>query len=106
MAEAEPPLPEQSLQGAVDWKRVAKPPIKLPFKKIENLNYALEVAKGPPFKSVLVGIRRGQRCARCAHPPHARTRHEAALSGCAPRLAAARMCLTATRSSLWRSSGS
>ena len=42
--------------GAVDWRRVSKPPLKLPFKKIENLNYALELAQRPPLKAVIVGI--------------------------------------------------
>lgn len=46
----------EKLQGVVDWKRVAKPPVKLPFKKMENLNYALDVARQPPIKAVLVGI--------------------------------------------------
>lgn len=46
----------EKLQGQVEWKRVAKPPVKLPFKKMENLNYALDVARQPPIKAVLVGI--------------------------------------------------
>lgn len=46
----------EKLQGEVEWRRVAKPPVKLPFKKVENLNYALDVARQPPIKAVLVGI--------------------------------------------------
>jgi plastin-1 len=42
--------------GSVDWRRVAKPPFKLPFKRLENLNLALQLAKAPPFKLNLVGV--------------------------------------------------
>jgi plastin-1 len=42
--------------GCVDWRRVAKPPFKLPFKRLENLNLALQLAKAPPFKLNLVGV--------------------------------------------------
>ncbi len=40
----------------VDWARVAKPPFRLPFKQLENLNLALQLARGPPFHAVLVGV--------------------------------------------------
>ena len=42
--------------GAVDWRRVAKPPFKLPFRKLENLNLAVRTAAAPPFNAVLVGV--------------------------------------------------
>ena len=40
--------------GSVDWKRVNKPPFKLPFKKMENTAYVVEAAKD--MKLALVGI--------------------------------------------------
>ena len=41
--------------GVVEWGRVNKPPIKMVFKRIENLNYAVDLGKGP-FGFSLVGL--------------------------------------------------
>jgi plastin-1 len=40
--------------GVVNFKRVSKPPIKMPFKKVENCNYAVEIGKGWGFSLVNV----------------------------------------------------
>ena len=40
--------------GVVNFKRVSKPPIKMPFKKVENCNYAVEIGKGWGFSMVNV----------------------------------------------------
>jgi plastin-1 len=49
-------LLERLARGSVDWRRVAQPPFKLRFQRLENLNLAVELARGPPFNAVLVGI--------------------------------------------------
>jgi hypothetical protein len=41
--------------GVVDWARVNKPPFKMVFKKIENLNYAVALGLDP-FHFSLVGV--------------------------------------------------
>ena len=42
--------------GVVEWKRVNQAPVKLVFKRIENLNYAVDLALKPPFGFSLVGV--------------------------------------------------
>ena len=41
--------------GTVEWARVNRPPVKLVFKRIENLNYAIDLALGA-FRLSLVGV--------------------------------------------------
>jgi len=41
--------------GVVDWSKVNKPPFKMVFKKIENLNRAVDLGRGP-FGFSLVGV--------------------------------------------------
>ena len=41
--------------GVVEWGKVNKPPFKMVFKKLENLNYAVSLGRGP-FHFSLVGV--------------------------------------------------
>ena len=41
--------------GVVEWAKVNKPPLKMVFKKLENLNYAVGLGRGP-FAFSLVGV--------------------------------------------------
>lgn len=38
--------------GSVKWKHAYKPPIKIPFKKIENCNQAIKIGKDLRFSLV------------------------------------------------------
>ncbi|XP_074298705.1 fimbrin-5-like [Silene latifolia] len=40
--------------GSVNWKTATKPPIKMPFKKVENCNQVIDVGKGLNFSLVNV----------------------------------------------------
>ncbi|KAL9244314.1 hypothetical protein vseg_018101 [Gypsophila vaccaria] len=40
--------------GSVNWKKATKPPIKMPFKKVENCNQVIDVGKGLNFSLVNV----------------------------------------------------
>ncbi|XP_074272972.1 fimbrin-4-like [Silene latifolia] len=40
--------------GSVNWKRASKPPIKMPFKKVENCNQVIDVGKRLKFSLVNV----------------------------------------------------
>lgn len=31
--------------GSVNWKHTSKPPIKMPFKKVENCNQVIDIGK-------------------------------------------------------------
>ena len=41
--------------GVVEWPKVNRPPFKMVFKKLENLNYAVSLGRGP-FAFSLVGV--------------------------------------------------
>ena len=81
------------MKGSVDWKRVAKPPIKMPFKKIENLNYALE-ARGPARTTARTAARTAARTTTRTAARSARAATAAwgaaALAPTAPRLVGSR----------------
>ena len=40
--------------GSVNWKHASKPPIKMPFKKVENCNQAVRIGKQLKFSLVNV----------------------------------------------------
>lgn len=40
--------------SSVNWKRATKPPIKMPFRKVENCNQVIEVGKNLNFSLVNV----------------------------------------------------
>lgn len=40
--------------GSVNWKGATKPPIKMPFKKVENCNQAISIGKSLKFSLVNV----------------------------------------------------
>lgn len=40
--------------GAVNWKKATKPPIKMPFRKVENCNQVIEIGKELNFSLVNV----------------------------------------------------
>lgn len=40
--------------GAVNWKHATKPPIKMPFKKVENCNQIIRIGKELNFSLVNV----------------------------------------------------
>lgn len=41
-------------QASVNWKKTTKPPIKMPFRKVENCNQAIEIGKELNFSLVNV----------------------------------------------------
>lgn len=45
---------EKVAPGSVNWKRANKPPIKMPFKKVENCNQAISIGKELKFSLVNV----------------------------------------------------
>lgn len=45
---------EKVAPGSVNWKRANKPPIKMPFKKVENCNQAISIGKQLKFSLVNV----------------------------------------------------
>jgi len=47
---------DQVKPGVVEWSKVNKPPFKMVFKKIENMNYAVELGRGSAFGFSLVGV--------------------------------------------------
>ena len=40
--------------GSVNWKKASKPPIKMPFRKVENCNQVIEIGKELNFSLVNV----------------------------------------------------
>lgn len=40
--------------GSVDWKQASKPPIKMPFRKVENCNQVIKIGKQLKFSLVNV----------------------------------------------------
>lgn len=40
--------------GSVNWKQTTKPPIKMPFRKVENCNQAVQIGKELLFSLVNV----------------------------------------------------
>lgn len=38
--------------GSVNWKQASKPPIKMPFRKVENCNQVLKIGKQMKFSLV------------------------------------------------------
>lgn len=40
--------------GSVNWKTASKPPIKMPFRKVENCNQVIEIGKNLNFSLVNV----------------------------------------------------
>lgn len=45
---------EKATPGSVNWKRANKPPIKMPFKKVENCNQVISIGKQLKFSLVNV----------------------------------------------------
>ncbi|KAH9306636.1 hypothetical protein KI387_011040, partial [Taxus chinensis] len=45
---------EKVKSGIVNWKQASKPPIKMPFKKVENCNRVIEIGKSMQFSLVNV----------------------------------------------------
>lgn len=41
--------------GSVIWKQASKPPIKMPFKKVENCNQVIRIGKQMKFSLVNLG---------------------------------------------------
>lgn len=41
-------------QGSVNWKQATKPPIKMPFRKVENCNQVIKIGKDLSFSLVNV----------------------------------------------------
>lgn len=41
--------------GSVNWKQASKPPIKMPFRKVENCNQVIRIGKLMKFSLVNVG---------------------------------------------------
>lgn len=41
--------------GSVNWKHATKPPIKFPFRKVENCNQVVKIGKHLKFSVVNVG---------------------------------------------------
>lgn len=41
--------------GLVNWKQASKPPIKMPFRKVENCNQVIKIGKQLKFSLVNVG---------------------------------------------------
>lgn len=41
--------------GSVNWKQATKPPIKMPFRKVENCNQVIRIGKQLKFSLVNVG---------------------------------------------------
>lgn len=41
-------------QGSVNWKQATKPPIKMPFRKVENCNQVIKIGKELNFSLVNV----------------------------------------------------
>jgi hypothetical protein len=41
--------------GSVNWKQASKPPIKMPFRKVENCNQVIRIGKQMKFSLVNLG---------------------------------------------------
>lgn len=41
--------------GSVNWKQASKPPIKMPFRKVENCNQVIRIGRQLKFSLVNVG---------------------------------------------------
>ena len=46
---------EHVRKGVVDWSKVNKPPMRIVFKRVENLNYAVTLGRGMPTPAEAFG---------------------------------------------------